>query len=270
METDWVMKPLGDCADLVSGGTPSKKNPDYWGGAIPWLSAKDMRKLRIHDTQDHVSQEGADNGTRLVPAGTPLLLTRGMTLLNDVPIAIPQTDMTFNQDVKALIAKDGVREDFLVYALLAKKPDLLNMVDLAGHGTGRLNTDELKSLEIAVPVDAGEQRAIAHILGTLDDKIELNRRMNETLEATARAIFKSWFVDFDPVRAKQEGREPAGMSAELAELFPDSFEDSELGEIPKGWDVHALDQVADYVNGAACQKYAAVSGEPRRESRRLV
>ena len=79
-----------------------------------------------------------------------------------------------------------------------------------------------------------EQRAIAHILGTLDDKIELNRRMNRTLEEMARAIFKSWFVDFDPVRAKADGRN-TGLPAEIAALFPDSFEDSELGEIPKGW-----------------------------------
>ena len=81
-----------------------------------------------------------------------------------------------------------------------------------------------------------EQRAIAHILGTLDDKIELNRRMNETLEAMARALFKSWFVDFDPVRAKAEGRDP-GLPKPLADLFPDRFEDSELGEIPEGWRV---------------------------------
>ena len=81
--------------------------------------------------------------------------------------------------------------------------------------------------------ELAEQRAIAHILGTLDDKIELNRRMNETLEAMARALFKSWFVDFDPVRAKAEGRDP-GLPKPLADLFPDSFEDSELGEIPRG------------------------------------
>lgn len=85
-----------------------------------------------------------------------------------------------------------------------------------------------------MPRDTSEQRAIAHILGTLDDKIELNRRMNETLEAMARAIFKSWFVDFDPVRAKMEGRE-TGLPKEIEDLFPDSFEDSELGEIPRGW-----------------------------------
>src|SRR6185437_14972630 len=84
-----------------------------------------------------------------------------------------------------------------------------------------------------------EQRAIAHILGTLDDKIELNRRMNETLEAIARALFKSWFVDFDPVRARAEGRD-TGLPAHIADLFPDSFEDSELGEIPSGWEVGSL------------------------------
>lgn len=88
------------------------------------------------------------------------------------------------------------------------------------------------------------QRAIAHILGTLDDKIELNRRMNETLEAMARALFKSWFVDFDPVRAKAEGRTPSGMDAETAKLFPSEFVDSELGPIPKGWQIGNIANVA--------------------------
>lgn len=94
-----------------------------------------------------------------------------------------------------------------------------------------------------------EQRTIADILGSLDDKIELNRRMNETLEATARAIFKSWFVDFDPVRSKMEGRKPAGMSDEVAALFPDSFQDSPIGEIPKDWRIKRIDDLADVVGG---------------------
>ncbi len=98
------------------------------------------------------------------------------------------------------------------------------------------------------PLDV--QRAIAHILGTLDDKIELNRRMNETLEAMARALFESWFIDFDPVRAKAEGRDPS-LPKSLANLFPDSFEDSELGEIPKGWEVRSLYETAEFINGAA-------------------
>lgn len=103
----------------------------------------------------------------------------------------------------------------------------------------------LRTIEIPLP-PLSEQRAIAHILGTLDDKIELNRRMSETLEAMARALFKSWFVDFDPVRAKAEGRwrrgeSLPGLPAHLWGLFPDSFEDSELGEIPKGWEVGCVD-----------------------------
>ena len=79
------------------------------------------------------------------------------------------------------------------------------------------------------------QKAIAHILGTLDDKIELNQKMNQTLEEIAKAIFKSWFVDFDPVRAKAEGR-PTGLPPEISDLFPDELVDSEIGEIPKGWE----------------------------------
>jgi type I restriction enzyme, S subunit len=105
-----------------------------------------------------------------------------------------------------------------------------------------LNTRLLSDVLIPYPSDTRVQRAIAHILGTLDDKIELNRRMNETLEAIARAIFKSWFVDFDPVRAKAEGREYP-LEAETLALFPDGFEESELGEIPAGWEVTKLSEV---------------------------
>ena len=107
--------------------------------------------------------------------------------------------------------------------------------------------DSLKCADIpnfVLPVPPlEEQQAIAHILGTLDDKIELNRRMNETLESIARALFQSWFVDFDPVRAKSEGRDP-GVGKSVADLFPNSFDDSELGEIPAGWSVARLDEIA--------------------------
>jgi len=106
-----------------------------------------------------------------------------------------------------------------------------------------------------------EQRAIASILGTLDDKIELNRRMNETLEAIARAIFKSWFVDFDPVRAKAEGREPADMDAETAALFPDSFEETELGMVPKGWVVKTIGDIMELVYGKALKEECRKPGK---------
>ena len=116
-------------------------------------------------------------------------------------------------------------------------------------GRQRVPTDSLDHLIIPLP-PLPEQRAIAHILGTLDDKIELNRRMNQTLEQMARALFKSWFVDFDPVRAKMDGRwhrgqSLPGMPADLYDLFPDRLVDSELGEIPAGWEVKGLGAVAN-------------------------
>ena len=121
-----------------------------------------------------------------------------------------------------------------------------------GSGVPTLNRNHIHPLPIHVP-PLPEQKAIAHILGSLDDKIELNRQMNETLEAMARAIFKSWFVDFDPVRAKAAGRDP-GLPKEIADLFPDSFEDSELREIPKGWKVGAIADLANVTSGKRPQK----------------
>ncbi len=111
-----------------------------------------------------------------------------------------------------------------------------------------LNEGIIRSFSLTIP-PIQEQRAIAHVLDTLDDKMELNRRMNETLEAMARALFESWFVDFDPVRAKAEGRDP-GLPKPLADLFPDSFEDSQLGEIPRGWGVKTIGDLADVVGGS--------------------
>ena len=94
-----------------------------------------------------------------------------------------------------------------------------------------------------------EQKAIAAVLGALDDKIELNRRMNATLEAMARALFQSWFVDFDPVRAKLDGRPPAALDPATAALFPASFQDSEAGHVPKGWTIQPVGEVVDCVGG---------------------
>ena len=127
-----------------------------------------------------------------------------------------------------------------------------------------LNTKILSEVSILYP-PLPEQRAIARVLGALDDKIELNRRMNETLEEMARALFKSWFVDFEPVRAKMEGRwrrgeSLPGLPADLYHLFPDRLVDSELGEIPEGWGVRGLDQIATFLNGLALQKYPANGG----------
>ena len=114
-------------------------------------------------------------------------------------------------------------------------------------GRQRVPAASLEHLTVPVPPLA-EQRAIAHVLGTLDDKIELNRRMNETLEEMARALFKSWFVDFDPVRAKMEGRD-TGLPPDVADLFPERLVESEMGEIPEGWNVKALGECIDMERG---------------------
>ena len=141
-------------------------------------------------------------------------------------------------------------------------------------GRQRVPTSALSHREVTIP-PLKEQEAIACILGTLDDKIELNRQMNRTLEEMARAIFKSWFVDFDPVRAKAAVRREhpkwtdeqvsraacPNLKPEIAALFPDSFEDSELGEIPKGWSVESLDKTAHFLNGLALQKYPPTGEE---------
>ena len=111
-----------------------------------------------------------------------------------------------------------------------------------------LNTSIMSTVPFALPPIA-EQKAIAAVLGTLDDKIELNRRMNATLEAMARALFQSWFVDFDPVRAKLDGRQPAGLDRATAALFPDSFQDSTLGTIPHGWRAVHLEAIASVGSG---------------------
>ena len=137
---------------------------------------------------------------------------------------------------------------FAVYFLKAIDFDRYN----SGSAQPSLNRNFIYPIPVCVPKPK-EQRAIAHVLGTLDDLIELNRETNEILEEMARALFKSWFVDFDPVRAKLEGRPPAGMDAATAALFPDHFQDSELGQIPKGWEVK---KVGDFIDRLSVgQKY---------------
>ena len=164
-----------------------------------------------------------------------------------------------NQHVFRVTPINGVDSTFFFYLLRYLKP---NFVAIARNkqttGLGHVTKRDLENIEAALP-DLSEQRAIAHILGTLDDKIELNRRMNETLEEMARALFKSWFVDFDPVRAKMEGRD-TGLPSAVADLFPDRLVDSELGEIPEGWEVKALGELIELAYGKALKADDRKSG----------
>ena len=138
--------------------------------------------------------------------------------------------------------KSEVDGKWLYYYLRSKEAQQSIRAHSRGTTQQYIPLGALRDFPILVTDDAEEQRAIAHVLGTLDDLIELNRETNEILEEMARALFKSWFVDFDPVRAKLEGRPPSGMYAATAKLFPDHFQDSELGQIPKGWEVSTIGQ----------------------------
>ena len=152
--------------------------------------------------------------------------------------------------------KDG---RYLEFVLRMLEPTW-HLIEGGGSVFGNATRRDLETLRIPWHENACERHAIAHILGTLDDKIELNRRMSQTLEGIARALFKAWFVDFEPVRAKlarrwQRGQSLPGLPAHLYDLFPDRLVDSELGEIPEGWEVKSLDEIARFLNGLALQKY---------------
>ena len=176
-------------------------------------------------------------------------------------IRVPQEadGALLNQNAVVLRANTLVDQKFLFYLLKDKKFQTFLLGGLQGSANqASITLKSIFSFEFLLP-PLDRQTAISHILGILDDKIELNRRMNATLEAMARALFRSWFVDFDPVRAKAEGREPAGMDAATAALFPDEFEESELGEIPKGWSVGSLRDIAS--NPRRGIQPGAVSGD---------
>ena len=152
--------------------------------------------------------------------------------------------------MKASIAPDAADPMFVFYYFRSQagQHEILSRANPTGVPCISRPLTSLKSFEASLPA-LPEQQAIACILGALDDKIELNRRMNQTLEGMVRAIFKSWFVDFDPVRAKAAGEPPSGLAPAIADLFPDEFEESELGEIPKGWEVEPIGDIVRAVGG---------------------
>jgi type I restriction enzyme S subunit len=186
---------------------------------------------------------------RAVPQTGDVLLTREAPL-GEVAIIRDEQNVFLGQRLMQYRA-DRTKLDprFLFYSFLgAGLQSQIRAHGGSGSTVDHIRVPDCMRFELSLP-PLPEQRAIAHILGTLDDKIELNRRMSGTLEAMARALFKSWFVDFDPVRAKSEGRDP-GLLKHLADLFPDSFEESELGEIPEGWRVGSVYEIASVIYGA--------------------
>lgn len=189
---DWEVKPFDKLVTFQSGGTPSKANPAFWNGSVPWVSAKDMKQLFLDDAEDHISAAAVDEGAKVVPAGTLLMLVRGMTLLKDVPICVVLREMSFNQDVKALRPVDGVDGLFLALLLTGSKDRLLEMVTIAGHGTGKLDTDELKAMALMLPKPA-EQHRIATCLSSLDALIAAETQKHAALQRHKRGLMQQLF-----------------------------------------------------------------------------
>jgi len=239
---------LGDaCEKIGSGATPR-------GGSGVYLDSGDISLIRsqnIYNDGFHrdglafISQEHADQLKNVeVKDGDVLLNITGDSVARCCQVPPDVLPARVNQHVAIIRPnEEKLQRNFLRYYMVSSvtQNKLLTMA-AAGATRPALTKGMIEDLKILAP-DTTTQRAIAHILGTLDDKIELNRKMNQTLEEIARALYKSWFVDFDPVKKKAAG-ESTGLPEEIDGLFPNEFEESELGKIPKGWKVARFNIIA--------------------------
>lgn len=233
---------VSEFADIIGGSTPSTKNENYWDGEKPWITPKDLSQhdfRYIEKGSRNISEAGLSSiGNKLIPTNSVLLTTRAPVGY----LAIASNPVCTNQGFRSLVIKDGFDPLFIYYLLLANIDYLKSNAN--GSTFQELSGSVLKNLEFRIP-SLETQKEIAHILGTLDDKIELNRRMNKTLEDIAQALFKHWFIDFE--FPNEEGRPYKSSGGEMV--------DSELGQIPIGWRVGSLNEIASFLNGLALQKY---------------
>jgi len=251
MSSEWAVLSLGEVYEYCSG--LSKPRSEF-GSGHPFLGFKDvfynsavpkiLTEL-VRSTPQEQNRCSVKRGDLFLTRTSETMDELGMSsvALKDYPYA------TFNGFTKRLRPKrsDVIAPEYARYYFRSTRfrQEVTAMSTMSTRAS--LNNEMLDRLQVVLP-SLEEQKCIGYLLGTLDDKIELNRKTNETLEAMAKALFKSWFVDFDPVKAKAEGR-PTGLPAEISDLFPDSFEDSELGEIPSGWEIALLGDHIDLIKG---------------------
>ena len=241
---DWRETTIGNCA-IINDSTYSPKEP--WP-FINYLDTGNITENRIDQFQHLVNGQDKvpSRARRKVQPGDIVYSTvrpnqRHFGILKELP-----KNFLASTGFAVIRGRGDIAETDFLYYFLSQDHIVDHLHTIAEHSTSAypsIKPSDISSLKLSLP-PLDEQRRIAHILGTLDDKIELNRRMSQTLEAMAQALFKSWFVDFDPVRAKAEGR-PTNLPPEIDALFPDSFQDSELGEIPEGWEVGELGNVIE-------------------------
>ena len=233
-------KRLGDVAEIVGGGTPSTKDASNWDGDIPWLTPKDLSSFEgiyVDRGSRSITEKGfRSSSAKMLPAGAVLYTSRAPIGY----VAIANNSISTNQGFKSLILKDGYVPEFVFYLLKASKSEIESHA--SGGTFAEISAKALSNVVLQFPPKV-QQEAIAKILLSLDEKIAANNALSKTLEDIAQTIFKSWFIDFDPVKAKMAGEKPAGMDAATATLFPDSMEESELGLIPKGWKACQLNSV---------------------------
>lgn len=247
MVDEWREVLLEDVVTEVTVGHVGPMVSEYIEKGIPFLRSQNVDPLRINDTDiKFISKEfhGRLKKSALSPGDVVIVRTGKPGACAVIPKTLPIANCS---DLVIIRCCSELSPQFLAYYVNSVAAHHVNS-HLVGAVQQHFNVGSARKMLMRLPT-LPEQRAIAHILGTLDDKIELNRRMNETLEEMARAIFKSWFVDFDPVRAKAEGRD-TGLPKHVADLFPDSFYESELGKIPSGWAAKTVGEIAEIVGGS--------------------
>jgi type I restriction enzyme S subunit len=229
---EWSILTIGEVAKVIGGGTPSTEDVRNFGGDIPWVTPKDLSNYPfryIRRGERNITKRGLENSSaKLLPRGTVLLTTRAPVGY----VAIAENEVSTNQGFRSLVPKNNASSEFLYYLLK------LNTEHLKSHASGttfgELSGSTLKSLKFPFP-PSREQKSIVSILGTLDDKIELNQQMNKTLEEIGKAIFKHWFVDFE--FPNEEGKPYKSSRGEM--VYNEELED----EIPKGWAVKPFSEV---------------------------
>jgi len=188
MPESWILRSLDEICEIWSGGTPRKSIAEYWNGDIPWVSGKDLKRPALDDTIDHVSTEAVKAASRLAPKGAVLLLVRGMGLAKDLPVAVLNRPMAFNQDVKALISRGEYSGQFLRSAIYAGKKRLLSQIVRSAHGTMTLSLNDVENFKIACPSTLEETDDIVTILDTLDRKIALHQQKRAVLQALFQSL----------------------------------------------------------------------------------
>ncbi|MDA8129633.1 MAG: restriction endonuclease subunit S [Betaproteobacteria bacterium] len=245
----WRWSLLSELARLETGHTPSRRHPEYWNGVIPWIGIRDATANHgrtLLDTEQHVTQAGIDNSSaRLLPANTVCLsrtASVGYVVVMGRPMATSQDFVNWVCNPEALDYR------YLKYALLAERTSYSRFSHGTTHQT--IYFPEVKAFHLCAPAKAA-QTAIADVLTALDDKIENNRRTAWALERLARAIFRAWFVDFEPIKAKAGGATSfPSMPQAVFDALPTRFINSEIGPVPEGWEMKSIGDVVSVKGGA--------------------